>query len=208
MLSQCLIRPNAITTVAGVLAAAIVHARPSIMESIRSELNREPRPNVETLSAWGDIEFEQIHYDYAHLGLGTQNKRRLTMNLHPHGAVSLDAVHNNPYWGGGLLCLSWLPEKLLRADDSPVDVNAMNICENLIAESPTFGGWCRDEDNIVFAQFLPNITKGLPAVTDLVISWARQRLMSAKELVEVVRKLKEGSAILEHASAGDPAPKK
>ena len=64
------------------------------------------------------------------------------------------------------------------------------------------------EDNIVFAQFLPNITKGLPAVTDLVISWARQRLMSAKELVEVVRKLKEGSAILEHASAGDPAPKK
>ena len=66
------------------------------------------------------------------------------MNLHPHGALSLDAVHNNPYWGGGLLCLSWLPESVLRVEESPVDVNAMNKWENLIADTPTFGGWCRD----------------------------------------------------------------
>jgi hypothetical protein len=193
VLSQCLIQPAVITTVAGVLAAAIIHARPSILVSIRRAMNQEPAPTIERLSAWGDLDFEQLQYDYAHLGIGTHSKRSWTMNLLPHGAISLDAVHNNPYWGGGLLCLSWIPESVLRVGDSPVDVTAMNKWENLIADVPTFGGWCSDEDKIVFAQFLPNFLKGLPNFTDLLIFWTRRRLGSAKELVDVVQQFEKRS---------------
>jgi hypothetical protein len=139
VLSQCLIQPAVITTLAGVLAAAIVHARPSILDSIRRGLNQEPEPAVERLSEWGDLDFEQLQYDYAHLGLGTHSKRRWTMNLYTHGALSLDAIHNNPYWGGGLLCLSWLPESILRVEDTQVDVNAMNKWENVIADGSEAG---------------------------------------------------------------------
>jgi hypothetical protein len=183
VVSQCLIRLAVSTTLAGVLAAAIVHARPSILDSIRRVLNQEPEPTIETLSAWGDLDFEQIQYDYAHLGLGIHRKRKWSMNLHPHGSLSLDAIHNNPCWGGGLLCLSWLSESVVGVEDSPVEVNAMNKWENLIADTPTFGGWCSDGDKLVFAQFLPNLMKGLPNFTDLLIFWARSRLASAKELV-------------------------
>ena len=70
VLSQCLIRPAVISTLAGVLAVAIVHARSSILDSIRRGLNQEPESTIEMLSAWGDLDFEQIQYDYAHLGLG------------------------------------------------------------------------------------------------------------------------------------------
>jgi hypothetical protein len=80
-----MIRQAVTTSLVGFLAAAIVHARPSILDSIRRVFNQEPEPTTETLSAWGDLDFEQIQYDYAHLGLGTHSKRRWSMNLHPHG---------------------------------------------------------------------------------------------------------------------------
>jgi hypothetical protein len=113
--------------------------------------------------------------------------------------VSVDTPHplagvGHPYWGGGLLCpLSWLPESVVRVEDSPVEVNAMNKWENLIADTPTFGGWCSDGDKLVFAQFLPNLMKGLPNFTDLLIFWARSRLASAKELVHIVHKFERKS---------------
>jgi hypothetical protein len=45
-----------------------------------------------------------------------------------------------------------------------------------------------DEDNIVFAQFLPNMMKGLTDLTDLLIAWSRRRLASAPQLVKLSRK--------------------
>src|SRR6478672_5985294 len=103
----------------------------------------------------------------------------------PARLASLDAIHNNPYWGGGLLCLSWPPESVLRVEDSPVEVSAMNTWENLIADTPAFGGWYSDGDKLVFTQFFPNNMKGLPNFTDLLISWARSRVASAKELGDI-----------------------
>jgi hypothetical protein len=107
----------------------------------------------------------------AHLASVLQQGRK-SANIHTSSGVIWGIpLHNNPYWGGGLLCLSWLPESVLRVEDSPVDVNAMNKWENLIADTPTFGCWCSDGDKLVFAQFLPNIVKGLPTFTDLIILW-------------------------------------
>jgi hypothetical protein len=36
---------------------------------------QEPPPAVEKLSGWSDLDFEQIHYDYAHLGIGSLGSR-------------------------------------------------------------------------------------------------------------------------------------
>jgi hypothetical protein len=109
------------------------------------------------------------------------------MRLLPYGVVSLDAIHNNPYWGGGLLCLSRIPESVVGGEDRPIDINGMNQWGNLIADTPTFGGWCRDGKDVVFAQFFPNLMKGLPDFTDLMIAWARSRLAFAPQLVEAAR---------------------
>ena len=192
VLCQCIIDSAFSDTTAGILAAAIVNSRPSILESYRRAVAQDPPPSVEILSAWTDLDFEQIHYDYAHLGIGSLGTRRWTTTIFPHGTLSLDAVHNNPYWGGGLLCLSRIPEEILAGEGGRVDVNALNSWENLVGDAPSFGGWCRDTNDIVFTQFFPNMMKGLPNCTDLLISWARSRIRSASQLVEFEREFQKG----------------
>jgi hypothetical protein len=183
IMSQCLILAEFQDVLAGALAAAIVHARPSILEAIRRAFAQEHEPVIEKLSAWTDLDFEQIQYDHAHLGLSQLGQRMWTMPRLPRGSLSLIAVHNNPYWSGGLLCLTRVPERVLGGDGHQVDVNAMNVWANMVDNVPTFGGWCRDGDDITFAQFFPNMMKGLPKITDLIVAWARERLVSAPELV-------------------------
>ena len=67
----------------------------------------------------------------------------------------------------------------------------MNLWDNLVSDTPTFGGWCCDGNDVVFTQFIPNLMKGLPDFTDLMIAWARRRLASALQLIELERKLGE-----------------
>jgi hypothetical protein len=107
--------------------------------------------------------------------------------MYPHGTLTLDATHQNPYWGGGLLCRSWLPKHVLEVQGGPINLNDMNLWDNLVSDIPMFGGWCRDENSIVFAQFVPNLIKGLHGLTDLIIAWARHRLRSAPQLIELAR---------------------
>src|SRR5262245_56146038 len=89
------------------------------------------------------------------------------------------------------VCLSRISKSRLGGEDKPIDVNAMNTWANLLADTPTFGAWCVDGNDVVFAQFFPNLMKGLPDFTDLIISWARRRLATAPELADLVRKLEE-----------------
>ena len=72
---QSLIPDEETDLLAGVVAAAIVHARPSLLEGVRRTLSREEDPTVERLSSWSDLDFEQIHYDYAHIGIGSLGSR-------------------------------------------------------------------------------------------------------------------------------------
>ena len=80
----------------------------------------------------------------------------------------------------------------------------MNTWENLIADTPTFGGWYSDGDKLVFTQFFPNNMKGLPNFTDLLISWARSRVASAKELGDIVHKSDERARLLEEIKRHHP----
>jgi len=187
VLCQCLIQPDFIETTAGVLAAASICARPSILESLRRAFSEETAPVVEKLSAWTDLDFEQLQYDYAHLGVSELGRRGIAIRLYPYGELLLDAVHNNPSWGGGLLCRSFVPASVLAGGESPIDINALNLWGNLVSDAPTFGGWCRVGEDVVFAQFIPNFMKGLPNFNDLLIDWARSRLGSVKQLVDLAR---------------------
>ena len=67
----------------------------------------------------------------------------------------------------------------------------MNLWDNLVSDTPTFGGWCCDGNDVVFTQFIPNLMIGLLDLTDLMIAWARRRIASAPQLVELERKLGE-----------------
>jgi hypothetical protein len=46
-----------------------------LTQSVIAKESQEPPPAVEKLSAWSDLDFEQIHYDYAHLGIGSLGSR-------------------------------------------------------------------------------------------------------------------------------------
>lgn len=182
---QCLIPISNSYTVAGILAAAIAHAKNSLIRSIQQELSPKKEKSVESLSAWGDIDFEKIQYNYAHLGLGSCEKRSWQLNLYPSGVLTLIALHNNPFWGGGLLCLSRIRPASLSDRIDTIDINQLNSVSDLFSETPTFGAWCRDGDDLVFIQFLPNFLKELPNITDLVVLWARMRIRSFQSLLEV-----------------------
>jgi hypothetical protein len=74
----------------------------------------------------------------------------------------------------------------LAGDDRELDVNELNLVANLVDDTPTFGGWCRDT-GVIFVQFIPNLLKGLPQVTEISIAWALHRALSARQLVELAR---------------------
>ena len=188
---QCLVPGQFQETVAGVLAAAIAHAKRSIIVSAATALSNDQSSPVQQLSAWTDLDFEKVHYDHAHLGMGSVGPRCWTLNLMDSGVLAMHAVYNNPYWGGGLLCLLRLKRQSLVSDGEQVGVNELNMWGNLISYTPTFGAWCSDGNDFVFAQFVPNFMKQLPGLTDLMIAWARARATEAGSLVEFERQFRK-----------------
>jgi hypothetical protein len=136
-------------------------------------------------SSWTDFDFGQIQYEYAHLGTSIIRDRGWTAQLFPKGVLALDATQGNPYWGGGLLCSSRISQEAVNGASGKVDIDRLNAFEYLFADTPMFGAWCRDNDDIVFIQFIPNFMKGLPFLTDLLIAWARRRMRSLPNLLEV-----------------------
>ena len=98
---QCLVPGQFQRTVAGFLAAAIVHAKRSIIVSAAAAHSKDQSSSVQQLSARTDLDFEKVHYDYAHLGIGSVGPRCWALSLMDSGVLAMDAVYNNPYWGGG-----------------------------------------------------------------------------------------------------------
>ena len=184
VLSQCLIPNRFAETTAGLLAVAIAHGRRSLIAANARVFGRQEDETVERLSAWTDLDFEEIHYDHAHLGIGTIRRRGWTMNFLGGSSLTLDAVHNNPDWGGGLLCLLRVPKASVVKEGEAIGAWALNTWSNLVGETPAFGAWCTDGDDFVFVQFLPNFVRRLPGLTDLLIEWGLAR---SRETVHLVR---------------------
>ena len=94
---QSLIPETTYPTTAGIMAAAMVH-----VGSVNpAGVSKRPWPGtsdpLHALSAWSDLDFEQIHYDYSHRVVGQIVERGWWC-----GHLLLQGVDDNPYWGGGL----------------------------------------------------------------------------------------------------------
>ena len=79
---QSLIQETSYQTTAGIMAAAMVHAAPSILQDIQAALGQQVSDPLHALSAWSDLDFEQIHYDHAHLCVRQDRATRMVAILH------------------------------------------------------------------------------------------------------------------------------
>jgi hypothetical protein len=191
---QCLIPEHEYYTTAGILALAIAHGRRSLLLSQAKMMTGKSDNTVEQLSDWSDLDFEIAHYDHAHLGRGTRHQRGWRMVFLGGASLSLDAVHNNPYWGGGLLVLLAVPKATVSEIDPELDAEALNMWGNLVGRTPTFGAWCERDDQFVFVQFFPNFMKPLPNLTDLIIRWAWVRSYEIQTFADFRRHLADEAA--------------
>lgn len=186
---QCLVPEHDPYTTAGLLALAIAHGRRSLITSHAKALMKDKGGAVEQLSAWSDLDFELADYDHAHLGRGTRHQRGWQMKFFEGAVLSLDAVHNNPYWSGGLLSLLRMPKASVAGEDAAIDAAGLNMWGYLIGRAPTFGAWCELGDNFIFAQFFPNFVKELPDLTDQIIRWATVRCQEVQGFAELQRQM-------------------
>ena len=173
--SQLLIPFSNQTASAGLFAAAVCIGSPSILVGSQRAFQGASPPQVEMLSAWGDIDFEILHYDTAHLGEVTRGKRAWSRRYLHGTSLSLRPLHNNPAYGGGLLCLFRAPKKIFSSGESVLDLNELNQIAFNMDHVPFLGGWSIDGDDFVFTQFFPNFLKGLPNLSEMIIDNAGQR---------------------------------
>ena len=180
---QSLIRENSQEIVAAVMSAAIAHAAPAIVQSMARVLGTGALQTVRALSAWSDLDFEQIHYDHAHLGMGAIGRREWSQSLLGGSKLTLQAVDNNPYWGGGLLIGLRCNPDFFRHDEDGIAANELNQMSWLFDDAPAFGAWCRREGDLLYVSFAPNFLKQVHAFTDFMIASTVARAMSVRQLV-------------------------
>ena len=185
--AQCIIDEKHTATLADIAAASMAQAGQSLIHSVGSKLFPEIVGDdaVHEMCAWGDLDFEQFQYDYAHFGTATHSNKEWSIKLNMRHTLTLTAVQNNPFYGGGLLCLLWVPRSEFGEDDKIIPIQNLNNVENLFGEAPTFGGWCDSGDKYVFTSFFPNYMKQIVGLTDNLINWAIVRSQTVGQLVEV-----------------------
>lgn len=183
VICQCLIPERGIEVTAGMLAVAIAHARRSLIVSNGKMLMNSENNQVEKLSAWGDIDFEVLNYDNMHLNISDIERRSWVVPLYTGGSLQMLAIHDNPYWGGGLLCLLRERKGVYLTSGEDIGSDELNTWGNLIGVVPTFGAWCSDGDDFVFAQFIPNFMKGLPDLLQHLAWQSRMRSVEIKKLI-------------------------
>ena len=184
--SQCLIQQSDTHNLAGVISASIAQAGQSIIHSVGKALNPELSNDdaVNAMSAWGDLDYEKLHYDYAHFGIGARDDRSWNVKLNMRHSLTLAGVNNNPFFGGGLLSLFRVPRIEFGGDDV-LPIEELNFMEQNFGEAPSFGGWCDDHDDYVFTSFFPNYLKDLPGLTESLIDWTFTRSNSISQLVQM-----------------------
>lgn len=189
VVSQSILSEQNASQVAYMMSIAAMYGALTITESLRKE-EEGIKPKVDELSAWTDLDFEQVHYDFAHLGIGQLGQRQWTMRT-LFGHLELLANHSNPYWNAGLLSLAYYSKEQLGIAEVQVTSNDLNQMSFMLDETPMFGAWCDKDDYLVFVTFIPNFMKSLPEITEQLISWFMQRSRSINLLVPELKIINE-----------------
>ncbi len=167
------------------MSIAAMYGAMTITESIKLSLQKNEE-QVDVLSQWTDFDFEQIHYDYAHLGVGRIAHRNWSMRTF-HGHLNLSANDNNPYWKAGILSLASFSKQQLGMEDSENAANELNQMAFLLDDTPMYGAWCDyDNEQLVFVTFIPNFMKDLPDITEYLVKWFMQRIRSVHTLIRAL----------------------
>jgi hypothetical protein len=186
--SQGLIDERNVELISALFAPAAIFGADSLLQSVKNMFHKPDEP-VHVTSAWTELEFENIRYDRAHLSSSSMGRDWLRINS-MDGVIELKAVHNNPYWQGGLLILARVPKASLDiADEAPIQ--EMNLLETSLSEIPVFGGWSEGDEHLNFVTFLPNFLKGVPKLEEFVINCAERRLSIASALVKSANEVRE-----------------
>jgi hypothetical protein len=102
------------------------------------------------------------------------------------GHLLLQAVDDNPYWGGGLFIRVLPDPDFLRDNEHDISINDLNLASWAYDDAPFFGAWCKDDETIWYVSFAPNFLKDLPGFVDLMIDAATTRLAALGNLVETI----------------------
>jgi hypothetical protein len=178
-----LVRETTWKTTAGIMAAAMVHSAPSLLRPSAGIRDQGP---IADLSEWTDLDFEQLHYDYAHLGVGSIEGRGISQSILPLGSLALEALDDHPYWGGGLLARLRPDPSLFRIEGKAISANELNLVADRSDDAPMFGAWCKRDGDFWFVCFAPNLLKQLDDFTGLLIGAAKKRLLATPALVDQV----------------------
>jgi hypothetical protein len=211
--SQCIVHKEAIVAEAGTMAAAIVHAAPSITEGMRAKLMQEEperfaalcggadtvaRKEDHDVSAWSELDFERLQRKRPDFRISQSGERQWAVNFAGSDAlILLAAVDEGPYFGPGLFSLMWMPNDEIEPDGKKVSVNDLNFADVYVGEAPTFGAWCGDRyafaehrQKYQFVSFAPNLLKALPDFTEHFVDWSIIRAGTTKQRLELL--LNEG----------------
>jgi hypothetical protein len=207
--SQCIIHEDTILAEAGTMAAAMVHAAPSIIEIMRQTLMREQPERFAALgagaanerqkdshdvSAWLDLDFQRLQGKRQDLAIHRPGERQWVVNFAGSNALLLlHAIEDNLYFGAGLAGLLWVPNDEIEPDGTKVRVNDLNFVEVSVGEAPTFGAWCgdryayaADKQRYQFVSFAPNLLKALPDFTEQFVDWNIIRAHTTKQRIELM----------------------
>jgi hypothetical protein len=191
VICQSPIREASYQTMAGIMATAMVHAARSILEGFQARLGAQASDALHALSAWSDLDFEQVHYDHAHLPSATIVRRGWLRPFVDGSQLTLEAVDDNPYWGGGLLIT--LRPNLDLVNEHKISINELNFATWLADGAPVFGAWSELEGHLWFVSFAPNFLKELPGFLDYMIDAATTRNLALGNLVSTVLAMRSAS---------------
>lgn len=181
--SSMLIEPSSPGTLAGVMAASLLHMGPSVLDHLRRRQNPEEPPAPASPSAWSDLDLARLHFDLGHRIGCSLAPGEWRQTLGPM-TLSLTIMDDYPYFGGGLLSRVSVPLELLTIDGTLVPVADLNAEVMLATEEPAFGAWTTDANGYCFLSFLPNSLQQLWEFEEHWASWSLRRAAGAIGIAE------------------------
>jgi hypothetical protein len=149
-------------------------------------------PVAKQTIAWTQTDFELLHYEYAFLGTGGLMPRGWILPR-LNAEIKVEAIDIHPYFAGGLQVLLRIPKDSVKYQSNH-SINKLNDISFMFGESPYFGAWCDDGDDLCYTSFLPNNMKGIMGLESELVAACLMRTKELPKLIKVLDASPEYSA--------------